>query len=95
MLPPYIKLSLPQGDTGDSTSSYSVIPCIKATLSGRCWAVRPSLQDNSSNCLVLIPHRQLGNYLLCTWESCGQTAQHSLFLQFSHVEWLHLLATAD
>ena len=27
-----------------------------------CWAVGPALQSNSSNCLVLIPHRQLGNY---------------------------------
>ena len=26
------------------------------------WAVRPTLQSNSSNCLVLIPHRQLGNF---------------------------------
>ena len=26
-----------------------------------CWAVGPALQSNSSNCLVLIPHRQLGN----------------------------------
>ena len=25
-----------------------------------CWAVGPALQSNSSNCLVLIPHRQLG-----------------------------------
>ena len=27
-----------------------------------CWAVGPALQSNSSNCLVLILHRQLGNY---------------------------------
>ena len=26
-----------------------------------CWAVGPALQNNSSNCLVLILHRQLGN----------------------------------
>ena len=28
-----------------------------------CWAVGPALQSNSSNCLVLIPHRQLGNFV--------------------------------
>ena len=27
-----------------------------------CWAVGPALQSNSSNYLVLIPHRQLGNF---------------------------------
>ena len=27
-----------------------------------CWTVRPALQSSSSNCLVLIPHRQLGNF---------------------------------
>ena len=26
-----------------------------------CWAVRPVLHSSSSNCLVLIPHTQLGN----------------------------------
>ena len=47
------------------------------TLRGRCWAVGPALKNNSSNCLVLIPHRQLGNCLLGTGESYGMTAQHS------------------
>ena len=42
----------------------------------RCWTVRPALQSSSSNCLVLIPHRQLGNYLLGTRESYDPTAQH-------------------
>ena len=42
----------------------------------RCWAVGPGLQSNSSNCLVLIPHRQLGTYLLSTGESYGPTAPH-------------------
>ena len=29
-----------------------------------CWAVGPALQSNSSSCLVLIPHRQLGNFFM-------------------------------
>ena len=29
-----------------------------------CWAVGPALQNNSSNCLVLILHRQLGNLMV-------------------------------
>ena len=28
-----------------------------------CWAVRPALQSNSSKCIVLILHRQLGNLI--------------------------------
>ena len=48
----------------------------RQTLRGRCWAVRPALQSNSSNCLELIPHRQLGNYLLSTGEHYNLTAQH-------------------
>ena len=43
---------------------------------GNCWAVGSALQSNSSNCLVLILHKQLGNYLLSTEESYGPTAQH-------------------
>ena len=37
----------------------------------------PALQSNSSNCLMLIQHRQLGNYLLSTGESYDLTAQNS------------------
>ena len=38
--------------------------CIKKIRqSCECWAVGPALQSNISNCLVLIPHRQLGNFL--------------------------------
>ena len=48
----------------------------RQTLRRRCWAVGPALQSNSSTCLVLILHRQLGNYLLSTGESYGLTAQH-------------------
>ena len=29
-----------------------------------CWAVGSALQSNSSSCLVLIPHRQFGNFVL-------------------------------
>ena len=46
------------------------------TLRRSCWAVGPALQSNSSNCLVLILHRQLGNYLLGTGKNYGPTAQH-------------------
>ena len=35
-----------------------------------------ALQNNSSSCLVLILHRQLGNYLLSSGETYGLTAQH-------------------
>ena len=49
---------------------------IRQTLRGRYWAVWPAFQSNSSNCLVLIPQRQLGNYLLTTVESFGLTSQH-------------------
>ena len=52
-----------------------------------------ALQRNISNCLVLIPHRQLGNYLLTTGESYGQTAQHihkilyrSMFDTYQHID---------
>ena len=50
---------------------------VRHTLRGRCWAVGPASQSNISNCLVLILHRQLGNYLLSIGESYGPTAQHS------------------
>ena len=36
-----------------------------------------TLQINSSSCLVLILHRQLGHYLLSTGDSYGPTAQHN------------------
>ena len=37
--------------------------CIKKIVeSCLCWAVGPALQSNSSNCLVLILHMQLGNF---------------------------------
>ena len=35
-----------------------------------------ALQSDSSNCLMLILHRQLGNYLLSSAEGYGPTAQH-------------------
>ena len=35
-----------------------------------------ALQSNSCNSLVLIPHRQLGNFLLNAGESYGPAAQH-------------------
>ena len=47
------------------------------TLRRICWAVGPAFQSNSSNCLVLILHRQLGNYLLGTGKSYGTTAKHT------------------
>ena len=34
-----------------------------------------ALQSNSSNCLVLIPHRQLENYLLGAWKSYSPTPE--------------------
>ena len=46
---------------------------MRQTLRWRCWAVRPALQSDRSNCLVLTPHRQLGNYLLGTGESYSLT----------------------
>ena len=60
---------------GNFTSSYSTKP-FRQTLTGQCWAVRPCSAENSSNCLVLIMHRQLGNYMLGTRESYGLVAQH-------------------
>ena len=72
--------------------SYATLPCHKVamgiplplnqwsharqTLRGKCWTVGPALQGNSSNCLVLILHRQLGNYLLHTGESYHLWAKH-------------------
>ena len=50
---------------------------VRQTLRGRCWAVGPALQSSSSNHLVLILHRKLGNYLLSSEESYRPTAQHS------------------
>ena len=38
-----------------------------------CWGVGSALHSNSSNCLVLILHREMGNYLLGTGESYGPT----------------------
>ena len=67
VLPPYFKLPLPKYGTWDSTSSsLNQKSHTRQTLRGKCCAVGPALQSNSSNCLVLIPHRQLGNYLLHT-----------------------------
>ena len=48
----------------------------RKTLRGRCWDVRPALQCSSSNCLLLILQRQLGNYLLNTGKNYSPTAQH-------------------
>ena len=48
----------------------------RQTLRRRCWAVKPALKSNSSNFLLLIPHRQLGNYLLSTGKGYGPTTQH-------------------
>ena len=54
-----------------------------------------ALQRESSNCLVLIPHRQLGNYLLSTGDSYNLTAHHihmtlykSMFDNYQQVEYL-------
>ena len=75
VLPPYVKL--PRHKEAPAIllplNQYSHV---RPTLREKCWAVRPALNSNSSNCLVLILHRQLGNYLLCTGESYGPTAQH-------------------
>ena len=51
---------------------------INEAMQGKHWEedVGPGLQSNSSNCLVLIPHRQMGNYLPVTGESYSPTAQH-------------------
>ena len=51
---------------------------MRQILRGRCRAVRSHspLQSNSSNCLVLIPYRHLGNYLLSAVKIYGPTAQH-------------------
>ena len=35
-----------------------------------------ALQSNSSNCLMLIPQKQLRNYMLSNGETYGLTAQH-------------------
>ena len=48
---------------------------------GKYWEEDVELLDlaflnNSSKCLVLVPHRQLGNYLLIIGESYGPTPQH-------------------
>ena len=62
VLPPYVNFPATRYHiTGNPTASYSVKPV------GPC---------NSSNCLVLILQRKLGNYLLYAGESCGPTAQH-------------------
>ena len=47
----------------------------------KCWEVDLvlsglTLHSNNSRCLVLIPHRKFGSYLLNTMESCGLTTQH-------------------
>ena len=49
--------------TGNPTASYSVKQ-FGQTLRTGCWAVRPCSSEYISKCLVLILHRQLGNYLL-------------------------------
>ena len=67
VLPPYIKLPCHKVAPGIPLP-FPLIQWshVRQTLRGRCWAVRLALQSNSSNCLVLIPHWQLGNYLLGT-----------------------------
>ena len=58
------------------------------TFRWRCWPVRPALQTNSSNCLMLIPHRQFGIYLH-SGESNGLTAQHMQDLLYRVLVPLH------
>ena len=66
VLPHYVKLPLPHGST--LRIPFPLIPSshLRQILKGRCWAVEPAVQNNSSNCSVLILHKQLRNYLLHT-----------------------------
>ena len=63
VLPPYVKLLCHKVASGIilplNQSSHA-----RQTLRGRCWAVGPALQSNSSNCLVLIPQVNWGNVCL-------------------------------
>ena len=36
-----------------------------------------AFESNRSNCLVLILHKQMGNYMLSTVETYGLTTQHT------------------
>ena len=57
-----------------------------------------ALQGSSSNCLVLMPQRQLGNCLLSTAESYGPTDKYSQdFIQVSvgHFPIKHLLTESQ
>ena len=62
---------------------------MRQTLRGRCGLSGFALQSNSTNCLVLKLHRQLGNYLLDTGDSYGLTGQH--LQDFIKVSVWHLL----
>ena len=97
MLSPYVKLPCHRVASG------TLLPLnqwshVRQTLREKCWAVRPALQTNSNNCLVLILHRQLENYLLSTGESYSLTAQHmqdSIQVNVWHLPIEHLLTATQ
>ena len=45
------------------------------TLTKRCWTARSCSHSNSSNCLVLILHRQLGNYCQLYHVPCSSSTE--------------------
>ena len=72
MLPPYAKLPCHKVAHGIP------LPFNQWSHANKHWEeyFGLALQNNSSNCLVLILHRQLGNYLLSTGESYGPTTHY-------------------
>ena len=97
MLPPYDKFP------HQKVAPWFLLPLnqwghVRQTFRRRCWAVRPALQSNSSSCLVLIPHWQLGHYLLSIGGSYSLTAQHSqdsITVNVWHLPREHLLTEAQ
>ena len=75
VLPPYAKLPCHKVAPG-TPLPLNKWSHARQTFRLRCRAVGPALQTNSSNCLVLIPHWQLRNYLLGTGERYDPTGQH-------------------
>ena len=77
-MPPYVKLPCQKWHKKEHH-----FLLYNETIEGKHWEedirlLGLAFQNNNANCLVLILHRQLGNYLLDTRESYGNTVQHIL-----------------
>ena len=75
MLPSDVKNHLPQGGLVQGFLFLYSAKSFRQKLK-RYWVADPAHQGNSSNCLLLIMNRQMGNNLIHTKKSYSVPAQH-------------------